>query len=358
MRLFLRQKVLYNLYSIFYIQDSCKFMKVKKIMNVLVIILFLLTIIYSLLWLFSFKKYPIEYGISFNQIHAESLGLDWRETYLAMLTDLQPKYIRIAAMWSQVENIKGQFDFTDVDWMMEKAEENKVKVTLVVGQKAPRWPECYVPEWAYDLSEEEYKSNLFVYAKEVVERYKDNLALELWQVENEPFIKFRFGECVRYQENLVDDEIELVRELDQSHKIIVTDSGELSTWRQAVKAGDFFGTTLYRIVRRPNGGIFTYDWLPPAFYRWKARLWGRDIKDVYISELQAEPWFTESKIGDTPIGVQEETMNTERLRSHLDYASRIGVSRAYLWGVEWWYWVKEMKSDGSFWEIIREELNG
>ena len=67
-----------------------------------------MAVIYATLWLFSFKKYPVEYGISFNKSHAESLGLDWQETYLAMLNDLKPKYIRISANWDEIEKNKNE----------------------------------------------------------------------------------------------------------------------------------------------------------------------------------------------------------------------------------------------------------
>ncbi|MBU0596538.1 endo-1,4-beta-xylanase [Patescibacteria group bacterium] len=331
-------------------------MKFKKIMLILLIIFALVAILYALLWLCSIRKYPVEYGISFNQYHAESLGLDWQETYLAMLTDLKPKYVRIAAMWNEVESVQGQFDFTKVDWMMDKASEHNTKVTLVVGQKAPRWPECHVPEWSNVLSKDDYDIALLNYVSEVVSRYKDNDELELWQVENEPFIKFRFGECGGFQEELTYDEINLVRELDPNHKIIITDSGELSTWRKASGAGDLFGTTLYRVIRRPSGMILNYDWLPPAHYRFKAKFWGRSFNNFYISELQAEPWFTDLDVQNTTLSEQAKTMTPDRLEKNFDYASRVGASRAYLWGVEWWYWMRESKQQGAFWNLVREKI--
>ncbi|OGH59333.1 MAG: hypothetical protein A2725_00680 [Candidatus Magasanikbacteria bacterium RIFCSPHIGHO2_01_FULL_33_34] len=326
-------------------------------MKFLLIVLALIILLYLSLWLFSKKNYPVEFGISFNHNHAQSLGLDWRDVYTDMLAELKPKHIRIAAMWNEVEKDKGVYNFENVDWMMQKAEENNTKVILVVGQKAPRWPECHVPDWINTNGDEFNSAHLFDYVKEIVNRYKGSSALELWQVENEPFIKFRFGECSKYREELVGDEINFVRELDPSHDIIITDSGELSTWRKAIKASNYFGTTLYRIVRNPKGDIFTYDWLPPATYRWKAKIMGQDMNKMFISELQAEPWFTSSNPSDTPLEIQEQTMNPARLRQHIDYTKKIGVERVYLWGVEWWYWVKEIRGDSRYWNMIRNEIS-
>ena len=272
-----------------------------------------------------------------------------------MLKELKPKFVRIAATWSETEETKDSYDFEAVDWQMDMAEKYNTKIVLVVGQKAPRWPECHVPDWAQELENGDYKAVLFSYVEKVVERYKDHEALELWQVENEPFIKFRFGECENFHENLVRDEIKFVRELDSYHKIIITDSGELSTWWNASRAGDLFGTTLYRVVRTPRGNIFTYDWLPAAFYRVKSQLLGRSMDQVFVSELQAEPWFSDGNPNNTPIEKQMETMNIDRLQKHFDYVESIGTKRAYLWGVEWWYWMKEKQDDGSFWEMVKNK---
>lgn len=315
-------------------------------------------VLWAGLWFMSKKIYPVEYGISFNQNHATSLGLDWKDVYLDTLNELKPKYIRIAAMWSQIEKVKHTQDFSDVDFMMDEAAKQGVKVILVVGQKAPRWPECHVPEWWNSADKNALKEDLLIYVSSVVEKYKNHPALELWQVENEPFIKFRFGDCSHFNEGFVADEIALVRRLDPNHKIIITDSGELSTWRKAIKVGDYFGTTLYRIVRKPNGAIWNYDWLPPAVYRYKAKIWGQDMGKMFVAELQAEPWFTSSDPNDTPIEIQEQTMNPARLQKHFDYVEHIGVPRAYLWGVEWWYWAKEARGDTRYWDMVRKKING
>ncbi|MDP2692597.1 MAG: endo-1,4-beta-xylanase [bacterium] len=326
-------------------------------MKYFLIIIGLIILLYVSLWVLSRKNYPVKFGISFNHNHAESLGLDWKDVYADMISELKPEYIRIAAMWSEIEKEKNEYYFENVDFMMKLAEENNVKVTLVVGQKAPRWPECHVPAWIATQKSEDAKARLFNYISTIVDRYKESPSLEFWQVENEPFIKFRFGDCSQYREELVDEEIELVKEIDSNHPIIITDSGELSTWRRAIKTSDYFGTTLYRIIRNSKGKIFSYDWLPPAVYRWRAKIWGQDMNKMFVSELQAEPWFTSSNPTDTPLEIQEQTMNPTRLRAHMDYAKKIGVPRAYLWGVEWWYWVKEVRGDERYWNMVKNEIN-
>jgi len=326
----------------------------KVLLNILIITLIALAILWCIFWMYSHKTYDVEYGISFNQNHATSLGLDWKETYTAMLDELAPKYIRIAAMWKEVEPVHGEFDFADVDFMMDKAKKQGSKVVLVVGQKAPRWPECHVPEWIAGYTKQDAKNDVLAYVETVVERYKDHPALELWQVENEAFIHFKFGECAGFNRDVVEKEIALVRSLDTEHEIVMTDSGELSTWRKPSKLGDTFGTTLYRIVQTPGGTTFSYGWLPAGFYRAKAALLGIRYEHFFVAELQAEPWFTDSTPLDTPIKTMEQTMNPERMQSHIAYASRVGASRVYLWGVEWWYFMKQTHDDSRYWDIAEQ----
>ena len=320
------------------------------------IILVIFFLVYGLFVFLSRKTYPIEYGITFNQTHAQFLGLDWKQTYVSMLNELKPSFIRIAAMWSEVEKNKGTYDFADIDFMMDTAKESGTKVTLVVGQKAPRWPECHVPGWVDGISDTQYEEALMGYVRAVAERYKNYGALEIWQVENEPFIRFRFGDCKRFREDLVKSEVDVVRELDTMHPVMITDSGELSWWWKAQRAGDIFGTTLYRVVRTPGGHVWSYDWLPAAYYNVRARFFGVSPENFYIAELQGEPWFTNGDARSTSIQIQEQTMNPERLKKHLEFASHIHSPRAYLWGVEWWYWMREKQNDSRYWDLVKKKL--
>lgn len=328
----------------------------KKIFLSFVVAVTILLALYGSLWYESIiREYPVSFGISFDAQQAEWLGVSPQEAYLAMMQELQPSYIRLSAHWDDIERRSGSYDFSELDWMMREAAKGDAKVTLVVGQKTPRWPECHLPHWfSYEQADAEEK--FFSYIRAVIERYKNHPALELWQVENEPFIRFPFGECLGYREDWVDKEISLVREIDEKHKIVITDSGELGWWGRAAAAGDILGTTVYRVVRTPRGFIFGYRWLPPSVYRLKAAWVRKTQENFFVSELQAEPWFWGSAPNQTPIAEQEKTMNPERLRAHIDYVRHVGASRAYLWGVEWWYWMKDVKGDSRYWDIARQVL--
>jgi hypothetical protein len=327
-----------------------------KFVKIIIWVILFFLLIFILLWAFSFKRYNVDFGISFSKEYTQSLGLDWKETYDAIFRDLRPHYIRLAIPWSMVERESNQFNFDDIDYQINVANQNNTKVVLTIGQKVPRWPECYIPEWAETISQEDRDKELLSYIRNTVERYKGYSNLEYWQVENEPYIPFNFGECKIFNQSVVIDEVNLVHTLDPTRKIIVTDSGELSSWHKASIAGDIFGTTLYRTVQNPLGFTIRYVLLPPAFYTFRARLWDNSYDNFFVSELQAEPWFTNSNPTNTPVTIQEKTGSLKQIEKNIEYSHYVGASRVYLWGVEWWYYMMEKQNDPSYWDMIMRTL--
>ncbi|MFH1789518.1 MAG: beta-galactosidase [bacterium] len=291
------------------------------------------------------------FGLSFSPYYAKYLNLDAKEAFREILQEMDFKYIRLTAQWDKIEAKRGVYNFTDLDWMMKMAVENKAKIILTVGRKTPRWPECHIPEWAKKMQFQEYKGDLHKFIEQVVNRYKDNPALEIWQVENEPYLAF--GECSVMASQDLRDEIDLVRSLDNMHKVMVTDSGELSWWRKTAQAGDLFGTTMYRVVWNRFFGYFSYDWMPAKLYNLKLMLNKRELDEAYIVELQAEPWIPAQSVHATPLGEQYKSFSMKRLEKNIDYATRTGMPRAYLWGAEWWIWVEKQYGVGQYIEYIK-----
>lgn len=296
----------------------------------------------------------VRFGVTFSQRYAVDLGLDWKQTYRAVLDDLGVRKLRIPIYWDLVEKDRGTYGFADVDWMLDEAEKRGAEVILVVGQRSPRWPECHIPDWVKsdgNASVREARLTDFVGAS--VTRYRDHPAVSTWQVENEPFVKF-FGECPEFSRDFFDKELAYVRSLDSSRPILVTDSGEFSTWTAAAVRGDILGTTMYRKVHNPKYGYVTYP-LGPNYYRFKAALirlfFGRER--FIVAELQAEPWAS-GWVAHAPIAEQYKTMNPVLLREYAEFARRVGFPEAYFWGVEWWYWLKETKGEPEVWEAAIE----
>ncbi|OGZ41409.1 MAG: hypothetical protein A3C80_02780 [Candidatus Ryanbacteria bacterium RIFCSPHIGHO2_02_FULL_45_43] len=313
----------------------------------------LLVALASLLVLESPRLDVKQFGVTYVGFYAERFGLDSREVYTALFDDLGIKHVRLPAYWNEIEPKKDSFDFSELDWQLEEANKRGGKVIVAVGMKLPRWPECHIPKWATLLDGKDKQERLFAYIKAVLRRYDGHPAVSMWQVENEPFLSF--GECPKEARFYLDGEIALVRSLTKK-PIIITDSGELSIWIPAARRGDVFGTTMYRTIYNDHIGHFTYP-LPPSFFRAKrtlTRLIAGD-KPMVVIELQGESWQKEMTY-EVSVEEQYKSMNPEKFRDTIAYAKKSGFDTFYLWGVEWWYWLKE-NGHPEMWEIAKEEIH-
>jgi len=74
---------------------------------------------------------------------------------------------------------------------------------------------------------------------------------------------------------------------------------------------------------------------------------------VICVELQAEPWGPKL-LYDTSLEEQKKTMTPAKFSENLGFAKKTGLDTFYLWGGEWWYWMKEKQEDNSFWNQAKE----
>ncbi len=331
----------------------------KKILKALIFCLIIIVIILVIIFCYFFvgsvpESKNITWGVDFSQMQAENLKLNWKETYLAIIDDLGVKNIKLHTQWDWIEGKKDNYYFDDVDWQLSQAESKGVKIIYVVGMKSGRWPECHIPVWATNLSKADQQQELLKYIKEVVLRYKNNDAIIDWQVENEPL--FNFGQCPSwYYDNgdFLKTEVALVKSLDSSRPVIISDSGEQSSWFGAAKIADIVGITMYREVWAHITNSFGFNFssfLSPVTY-WRKALLIKKIfgKDVICIELQAEPWASKP-FYDVPLSEQEKTMNPELFEKNIEYAKETGLDKFYFWGVEWWYWMKTKQGRPEIWQ--------
>lgn len=325
-------------------------MKKKIFLTILVVLL--LVIVVSL-WAVPIQQ-PKLWGLTFSARQARTFGLDPDEVLRALVNDLGIKALRLSAYWDDVEATKGTYDFSQIDKELAIAREGKATVLLAMGRKLPRWPECHDPKWYGDATTQEKRDSQLSYVRAIIERYKNDSLITIWQVENEPFLPF--GDCPNYDVSVLDDEIALVKSLDTTRKVVVTDSGELSFWVRAAKRGDIFGTTMYRKVSNRYFGLITYP-IPPSFFRVKRALTELAVgkRPSIVVELQGEPWDL-SPYQYLPIERQFVTMSATDFTDVLNYAERTGFDTFYLWGGEWWYWLKT-QGHPEHWDIIRSRIS-
>lgn len=324
----------------------------KKAPRLLIFIV--LCLFFIILFILFIAKAPqrenITWGVDFSQMQAENLGLDWKKTYLAILEDLGSKKIKLHIQWDWVEGKRDNLYFEDIDWQISQAAKHNTQIIYVLGMKTGRWPECHLPEWFNPLSKQEQQEELLEYIKEVVLRYKNERSITYWQAENEPL--FQFGECPWYDKSFLKKEVQLIKSIDSTRQVIVSDSGEWSLWFRAAGIGDIVGTTMYRIVWfHITDGLGFYAKLPfsPASYWIKSKIiksfFGKEVINI---ELQAEPW-TFKPFYDVSLEEQEKTMNLKQFKNNINYAKGTGFDTFYFWGAEWWYWLKEKQNKPEIW---------
>lgn len=331
--------------------------KIKKIFWLsFLIALFITTVVLFLYWPrdLSNGKEPI-YGLNFSQKYANDLHLNWKTTYLAIIDELKPERIRISAHWDMIEREQGIYDFTDLDWQIEEADKRNINIILAIGRRTPRWPECHPPRWTEDFTEEKNRPYILNLLTAEINHFKKYDNIVYWQVENEPLLDI-FGICPDGDKDLLDEEIALVKSLSDK-PILLTDSGELGTWLTMSKRTEILGTSMYRIVWNPIFGFMSYA-LPPGYYYYKTKInqfFNPNLKNVIVTELQGEAWGGKPLIEMT-LEEQYRSMNANKLQSNIEYAKKTGLNEIYIWGAEWWYWVK-LQGDDTMWVKMQEILN-
>lgn len=282
----------------------------------------------------------VTFGVSFSPRYAEELGLDPKLTFSSILDDLKVKHIRLSAYWDEIEPEKDHFDFSSIDYYVDLATARGAKVDLAIGYKLPRWPECRAPEWLALSNLSYLRERQLIQLSETIKHFNTNPTISAFQIENEPLLSF--GICPGVDRAFFLTEINLARALTQK-PIIITDSGELRTWIDPMKYSDIFGTTLYRKVHDKFWGDLYYP-IPPWHYRVKAevvkKLFAPQNKKSIVSELQAELWAA-VPLASLPLETQLNRFSLEQFKVSINYAKRTGFDEFYLWGAEWWYYLRD-----------------
>lgn len=300
---------------------------------------------------------PLTIGATFIPSYAEYLGLDAKDTMQAIIDDLGIKRFRLVSYWNRIEPSRGEYDFRELDWQFDKVEQAGGTVSLAIGLRQPRWPECHWPAWAMEESDEKWKADLKTYMAQVIERYKDRPSLVSYQLENEYFLDV-FGDCPDHSRERLVDEFNFVKSLDPDTPVVVTRSNNATpSWPVGKPRADMIGASIYKRVwdATVTNRYFEYP-LPPWFYALLAG--GAELttgRNTFIHEMQAEPWGP-GPLRDASIEEQDKSLSAEDLAARIQYGVDTGIRTIDLWGVEWWYWRKMMLHDPSVWENGKDKI--
>lgn len=302
---------------------------------------------------------PLEFGATFIPAYAKYYGLEPQETLEAVINDLGVKNLRLVSYWNEGEPQPGVYDFSSLDWQFDMAEKYGAKVSLSIGLRQPRWPECHMPTWAAQLPKDQWAPQLKTYMGEVINRYRDRPALVSYQLENEYFLKV-FGDCPDHSRERLIDEYNFVKALDSSKTLIITRSDNaIPSWPVGDPKGDLTGASVYKRVwdKTVTKRYFEYP-LPAWYYGFLAG--GAELTtgmDTYIHELQTEAWLPEGyDMRTAPLEEVYKTMSPDMLEERMQYGIDTGMRRIDLWGVEWWYYMKQKRGVPELWETGKQKI--
>ncbi len=301
---------------------------------------------------------PLVIGTTFVPAYAEWYGLDAKDTMQAIIDDLGIRRFRLVSYWNRIEPVDGQYDWTELDWQFDKVEAVGGQVSLAVGLRQPRWPECHWPEWAQAEPQSVWQPQLYEFMTKVVERYKDRPSLVSYQLENEYFLEV-FGDCPNHDRQRLVEEFELMRSLDPNKPIVVTRSNNaVPSWPVGEPRADKIGASIYKRVwdRTVTKRYFEYP-LPPWFYAFLAGAAELTTgRNTFIHEMQTEAWPPTPMI-ETSIEEQDKSLSAEDLPDRIQYGVDTGMRTIDLWGPEWWYWRKMKHNDPSLWEAAKKKIH-
>ncbi len=281
---------------------------------------------------------PLVIGATFIPSYAQSLGLNPQANMDALIHDVGVKHFRLVSYWDELEPTPGTYDFSSLDWQFQKAESAHAKISLALGLRQPRWPECHMPAWVANEPDNVWQPQLNAFMTAVINRYKSSPSLESYQLENEYFLQ-AFGQCTNFNRQRLINEFNVVKKADPHHPVIMSHSDNTPGEAFNQPRPDEYGISVYRRVW--SAPIHRYAEYPyPAWYY--AFLAGTqkllDGRDSILHELQVEPWTpNQQAITQTSLTEQNKSFDAKRFQGIVRFGEATGMRTMYLWGSEYWY---------------------
>jgi hypothetical protein len=303
------------------------------------------------------RSQPLVMGASFIPSYASYLGVDPQKTLDAML-GIGIKHLRLVSYWNEIQPADtSTYDYSQLDWQFRKAEAAGAKITLAIGLRQPRWPECHMPDWAMSQPVNVWQPKLERFIESTMLRYKSSPALDSYQLENEYFNRV-FGMCTNFDRSRLKQEYAVAKRSDPFHPIIISRSNNGVGIPLYDPKPDEYGISIYKRVW--DSGV-TKRYLEYPFPAWYYGFLAgaqkiNDGRNMVIHEMQAEAWAPNGKsILDISLAEQNKSLDAKRFAGRFDFAKATGMRSFDMWGAEYWYYRKEVLKDPSLWNVAKSE---
>lgn len=302
-------------------------------------------------------------GFSYSPLTSQSTNRDPAKDLEILLDETDPDLVRLPIYWDSVAPAPDTLDFSSIDELLAVVDDHNrltdrsTRVVLDVGARNFLYPELHIPEWAGprqqpQLNEVQSGAAYREYFDDSVMRYRSSSLLFAWQVENEPLDDVGNASTGADQITVAQLawEIAEVHGLDPKHKVVLTtyDGSNVSVDMlqfyapsvlvaaggylsghpgEALAAGDALGLDLYvdspYTLPRFASPDLRSVWKQQAVDFW-ARQARADGKDLWVAEMQAQPWDGAQTFTPANLIAGAEDYRQEPLQVVL------------LWGVETW----------------------
>ena len=302
-------------------------------------------------------------GFSYSPQLSEWMGTDPSSDLARLLDSTQPDLVRLPVYWDVTQPDPRTLDFSSVDRMLEVVAEHnatsrrQTRVILTVGARNFVYPELHAPAWAGlrqqpELGIAQQGAAYRYYFEATLLRYRDSPLLYAWQVENEPndYVVNSFTGADQILPAQIQWEIDEVHRVDPAHRAVTTTYNAWNVvvdWMQmktppllnalggypsghpesTLDMADALGLDIYVDgpsvpMRFMTVGVRT-SWKAETLRYW-ADMAQRQGKEVWLTEMQAQPWTGGDGFTTDDLVASARTYREDPL----------GV--VLLWGVETW----------------------
>lgn len=296
---------------------------------------------------------PARYGVSFSLKQCRNFGIDATETLDWLLAKGWRRF-RLMSYWNEHEKQPNDYDFSQLDWQLDRIARDGGVVTLCLGIKQPRWPEYHWPAWALELSDSTKTEAILKYITRVIEHVQHRPEIISYQLENEALLE-GFGRNIDINRQRLREEFKLIKQLDPSRPVIMTTSTSWGVpFRQPMP--DIIGFSFYKVLYNSKWQRYSTAFHSPTLDKVRAginRL--RRWRPSFIHELQTEPWGHDA-IWKMSTADQDKSMDSARIVQNIRFAQSTGLYPIDLWGGEWWYW-RYLQGDSSVLIAVESSLD-